>query len=176
MLPAILAASNRHASQISIRWARPGCVIRRKPPLDPSNERLVGVLLHPRFAERLVDDHNGAPEAPPRGSQNHPIVMSYSNRKRAWGQTGVRIRRAPNEFLALFQNLDGKVAADGRKPVITGDVCSPRLSTGMKSPLPPIRTNSQQHEYGTCDLPATHQEVPGDRSGSASLRSRRLER
>ena len=116
MLPAILAASNRHASQISIRWARPGCVIRRKPPLDPCNERLVGVLLHPQFAEGLVDDHNGAPEAPPRGSQNYPIVMSYSNRKRAWVNPGSASDTRQTKFLALFQNLDGKVAADGRKP------------------------------------------------------------
>ena len=51
-----------------------------------------------------------------RVGANHPIVMSYSNRQRACVNPGSASDTRQTKFLALFQNLDGKVAADGRKP------------------------------------------------------------
>jgi hypothetical protein len=50
-----------------------------KSPLNPPDERLVRVLLHPQFPERLVDHSNCAPEAPSRGGQNHPIVYAVED-------------------------------------------------------------------------------------------------
>ena len=47
---------------------------KRKSAPDPSDEGFVRVLLDAQFAEHLVDDHGGTPEAPSRGCQNHPIV------------------------------------------------------------------------------------------------------